>query len=577
MNCKEAKILLAPHTLDDLDNEPSRCKELQAHLLCCPNCAEMYDGFKETIGFVLEHKAEFAQAFENARAREKKIDVPIPSTASFPKIRKILIKASAVAACLVIGVFIWLVFSHYSKPNTFPRTSSSEQVASVLKPSVKVELVRPSGNIVIATGQKIVADNELKTLLINGKHRMVMNTYTALAVEPLLKHSNIGCLVKLDSGQIYTHVQYDGNPFIVGTAHGRAMITGTIFDVKARNDSTTLVVSEGTVQFESENGVVEVAAGQMSKIVGQSTPSIPLSCNTAELTVWATGCCKVEPVLTKTESTFPGDFDLPEFSLSELLARKPIDLENIDYDEWIEEKREWFKQQFLWIFQLQEVLVTACHGEAFAKTGQMATDIPDYPELLLQIADIGKIVYQDGCYQRIPIEIDPTNLLSKLEGVDINKDLIEEALSIQRSPVDASESRLTGPDILDRWLITVRDLKTFCRVNEAKTEALCDYSMAACEYIENTRTLLWLSIRNNKYHVDLDKGEMILELLEKVVERAYDCKKTAWQLNMSQAASCSERYVELRRNLIAAVEAICECDRQIRVQGWPHTKSEFRK
>jgi hypothetical protein len=70
---------------------------------------------------------------------------------------------------------------------------------------------------------------------------------------------------------------------------------------------------------------------------------------------------------------------------------------------------------------------------------------------------------------------------------------------------------------------------------------------------------------------------MILELLEKVVERAYDCKKTAWQLNMSQEASCSERYVELRRNLIEAVEAICECDRQIRVQGWLHTKSEFRK
>ena len=92
MDCRQAKILLGPHILVDLDNEPLRCKEMQAHLLCCPDCAEMYDGFKETIGFVLEHKAEFAQAFENARAREKTLGVQIPSPTSSPKIRKIFIK-----------------------------------------------------------------------------------------------------------------------------------------------------------------------------------------------------------------------------------------------------------------------------------------------------------------------------------------------------------------------------------------------------------------------------------------------------------------------------------------------------
>ncbi|MHC4645565.1 MAG: anti-sigma factor family protein [Planctomycetota bacterium] len=70
MDCKQAKILLAPHVLGDLDNEGRRCQKLQAHLLCCPDCAEMYDGFKETIGFVLDHKTEFAQAFEKVRAGE---------------------------------------------------------------------------------------------------------------------------------------------------------------------------------------------------------------------------------------------------------------------------------------------------------------------------------------------------------------------------------------------------------------------------------------------------------------------------------------------------------------------------
>ena len=196
MNCKEAKILFAPHILGDLDNEPQRCKELQAHLLCCPNCYEMYDGFKETIGFVLAHKAEFAQAFENARAREKKIDVPIPSPASFPTSRKIFIKASAVAAGLLIGVSLWMIFSIYSNPQNLPQDSSSQQVASVDKSSLKVELVANTGNIPIPSGEQITSASQSKTLLINGKHKMIMNTNTVLAVEPLVEHGNIGCLVK---------------------------------------------------------------------------------------------------------------------------------------------------------------------------------------------------------------------------------------------------------------------------------------------------------------------------------------------------------------------------------------------
>lgn len=270
MNCKEAKILLAPHILGDLHNEPQRCKELQAHLLCCPNCAEMYDGFKETIGFVLAHKAEFAQAFENARAREKKIDVSIPSPASFPKSRKIFIKASAIATSLLIGVSLRMIFSIYSKQQNLLQDSPSQQVASVDKSSLKVELVANTGNIPIPipSGEQITSASQSKTLLINGKHKMIMNTNTVLAVEPLVEHGNIGCLVKLTSGQIYTDVEHDGNPFIVCIVHGKAVITGTTFDVKVTDDSTTLVVSEGTVQFESEKGTVKEVGGQTSRIVG---------------------------------------------------------------------------------------------------------------------------------------------------------------------------------------------------------------------------------------------------------------------------------------------------------------------
>jgi len=71
MDCKQAQILSAPHILGDLDNDPLRCGQLEAHLLGCSECAQTYEDFQETIGFVLDHKAEFAQAFKKARAIEE--------------------------------------------------------------------------------------------------------------------------------------------------------------------------------------------------------------------------------------------------------------------------------------------------------------------------------------------------------------------------------------------------------------------------------------------------------------------------------------------------------------------------
>jgi hypothetical protein len=250
-------------------------------------------------------------------------------------------------------------------------------------------------------------------------------------------------------------------------------------------------------------------------------------------------------------------------------AEVRTDLDEIDYARWIEQKRDWFRQQFPWIFELQEVLAAACPGETLAQAGQMTAELPDYPEILLQIADIGKIACHDGRYYRIPGVADPNALRSMLasKGIDTNENLLGRAFAVQRSPVAAIEDKPTGPDILDGWLTAVKEVATCCRVDKAEVEMLCDYSATACEYLGNTRTLAWLSIKNEKWQVESDERDVALDLLRKIVQKAHDCNEASWRLNIACAASSPEEYTELIRKSIVEVDVLCELESQRTLLG----------
>ena len=137
MDCKQTQILLAPYILGDLDNDPLRCGQLQAHLRGCLECTEMYEGFQATIGFVLEHKAEFAQAFKKARARDEENAAQAESSAKFVSNKGLFVKISAIAACLVVGFGLFVVASQLKKP----RNNLSPIVSNQQPHSVKIEVV----------------------------------------------------------------------------------------------------------------------------------------------------------------------------------------------------------------------------------------------------------------------------------------------------------------------------------------------------------------------------------------------------------------------------------------------------
>jgi len=514
MNCKEVRLFIPLFVLGDQEMTLDEWFALDDHIQSCPRCAKEY---KETRFIIesIEHqqtdlinKGIFSEPAEEDATREltdeenlqeiwdrvERSEARRRHNRNVKQAKHFFKVSAAISACLIIGIFAWLVFSVHSKPNSTPK-AVIQQVALAPKPSVKIELMSKDGNILIPANQQIIANDELKTLVINGKHRLMMNTNTVLAIEPLVKHSNIGCLVKLDSGQIYTHVEHDGNPFAVETVCGKAVITGTTFDIKATKDSMTLVVSEGTVRFESQKGIVNVAAGQKSEIAGQSAPSIPLSCNTDELTAWATGY-KPNTALAQDKSN---DIDL---YLALSLRTDPIVLAETDYSYWVNEKRNWFKKDFPWIFELKDAL---------AKERIEA----DYPELLIRSSDVWQFV----CLQRFPGRFsvpDFESLLKTAVSYGFDEEWLLENVPIAKLIQDKSllSENPTGLDALDQLL-------KYAKGTEAIPYYL--YPADAGVYLTETRSLIWFAINAGQLNLTDEQLGKILDLLQQEVITATNC------------------------------------------------------
>jgi ferric-dicitrate binding protein FerR (iron transport regulator) len=511
MDCTEAENLFVPHIMGELAPDSGQRCELEGHLACCRACCEEYESNKWAVGFIEAHKAEFADALEAAENKavsqqelerswhgiEAKLDKleAQEKCEKRGKIRRILVKVSVAAACLAIGAFAWLMLPD----STPPQEPIAHRGASFPAPSIKIALLSEAGRVAVAAGQEVsTSAGQFKTLTINDRHRLVLNAETEVSIEPLSENKRLGCLVKLASGQIYVHVQHDGDPFVVATAHGRAVITGTTFDVKAAGTGTTLVVAEGSVKFESRKGVVEVASGQISEIIANSAPTRPQSCNTAELTAWATGH-ELKTALAKIQP-YSDDYDLTDLWLT--ANSGPIELESINYENWIEEQRPWFEREFPWTAQLQSAL--AAEGIEV-----------DYPELLISSGDIWQFVYPETSPRQIPIPyLDPMLKAASKYGFD--EQWLTANIRAARFAIDdpaAVKGRFTGSRAFEAWATC------FEKLPDSHTLL---YSIHAGAYLANTRTLAGLSPMNGNIDLPPDDKAKVLALLQTEVNTAYE-------------------------------------------------------
>ena len=551
MDCKETQILLAPHILGDLEPDSRQCHELEAHLLSCQVCAEEYETNKWVVEFIQEHKTLFADAFETIEkkraAEQEEIKrswqaiqaklVKIKAQEKRAKLRRVLWRATAAAACFVIGISVWLTLSN-SKTRKKP---AQQAVALVSAPSIKIELLSDNGNIVIPADTQVkTTASELKTLIINGKHRMVLNSDTALSIKPLLDNERAGCMVKLASGEIFAYVEHDNNPFVVSTAHSKVVIKGTIFDVKATDSGTTLVVSEGTVQFESEKGLVQVKSGQISRITAQSAPTEPAFCNAVELTAWARGH-EIETALAEIKP-FSDEYDLSDLWLSASSGR--IDLEAIDYEDWVEKKRDWFELEFPWIFELKDAL---------AKEG---TDV-DYHDLLLKSGDIWQFVYPQVSPSRIPV-LSGDSLLKAVTPYGFGKEWLGE--NVRSARIATLEGRFVGLKAFEQW---EADLGKASMLPAEKLDSgtlLC--SLHFSTYLTNTRILAWLGLKNAALASGNPQKASVLPLLQTQVNTANELTGRIIRLFAISNVPCEE-YQTLIDGIITHIDTITNLEKGI--------------
>lgn len=552
MECKEARILMAPRITGDLDSDPISY-ELDAHLLRCRACSLEYKAIRETIGLIDEHKSLFAaalQAVERNRVSEQQemkrsweaIEAKLAKIEVLEKPRERAFafrtpwKAAAVAACLAIGVSIWMALSHHHASDRPVYQQESPLLAGLLK----IEMLLDEGSISIPAGQQIsTSANELKTLIINGRHRLTINADSVLSIEHFEKESRFGCMVKLASGEIFARVEHGGNPFVVNTAQGRAVITGTVFDVKATDTNTTLVVSEGTVQFESKKGLVVVKSGQISSVYAESAPTRPAICSAAELTTWARGH-EIEKALAKIRP-LSDDYDLSELWLTASSGR--IDLEAIDYDHWVEKKQEWFEREFPWIFELQGALT---------KEG---TDV-DYDELLLKSGDIRQFVYPQVLPTRIPV-LSCDSLLRVVSSYGFDKEWLAE--NVQSARYGAVEGGSTGLRAFRQWETDLVKASKLSAETVDSGTLLC--SLHSSTYLTNTRTLMWLGLRNGILTLSSRDSAEALGLLEAQVNTTNELTSRIIRLFAISDAPCAE-YQTLIGGAITDIGKITSIEKQ---------------
>lgn len=555
MNCKKIQTLQIAHLLGDSFPQSNRARRIKNHLSACTRCAREYRELQKSLEFLQRHKTDFSKALIHRRdvkpqqyrtaeqswnAIKDKIERlhPAPKTkktAAYTWLRRI-----APAACLAIAASIWLSgrLSQTTPPQNTPAGIAYN------KPSLQIELLSDKGNKLISPGTEIRTDkHNPKTLLIENRHRLVMNSATILTIHPLKKYSASGCRIKLKYGEIYARVAHTGNNFQINTRHGTALIKGTVFDIRTTKEHTTLVVTEGNVQLKSQKGSVDVKTGQTSSISRNSAPTVPAYCNVTELTKWVPAENDYTPVAGQKSDS--GNYDLNRLWQNSLY--QPVKLQEIDYQNWVKEKKEWFKQNFPWIFWLKKAL-----AEQAVQTA--------YPELLVQSTDIWQFNYPHKARRRIPV-FNPRSMEYTAAFYGLSKSWIHKNMS-GFSPYPTGRKSQHLPENIPEFK---RWLKAVSGKSEPDNTTLTA-SWYAAVYVIRTRTLIWLSVKKRGYDLTETEQKEILELIQNQVNAACTAESLITKLYRTEPPEqpCSRaEYQQLIKRLAGNIKKIVSIEKQI--------------
>ena len=206
MTCYQAKLLMWPYAGNDSNVTAEEHLAFEYHLHCCSECAKEYEESKRILDLLKRYCSEKRENQVLSKDINRSYKHPMtveeglqdlcrrcPDLARNPKLKKYLpwfYKICPAVVCIVISIFTWMTFSIYLKPQVAPKPTA-QQFAFAPKSSVKIELASETGDIFIPANHQITSGDELKKLIINDKHRIVMNVNTTLAVKPLIENNHI--------------------------------------------------------------------------------------------------------------------------------------------------------------------------------------------------------------------------------------------------------------------------------------------------------------------------------------------------------------------------------------------------
>lgn len=533
MNCTEARHLIVPCILGELDRDSHEWGEIHDHLTVCQECAGEYQDSESVVRFICSHRTEFAEALREADAQRTDaeqirsswqcIDAKLNAIETFEKksrpIRRLLHYrgAMAAAACIVLGLLAWrFVCVTQPRGETPPRQRSRP---------FTIELLAPGGPSPIEPGSQIVtSEGQVKKLLINRDLCMLVNSSTTLSIRPHSEGAALGSLVDLRSGEIFARVCDDGYPFVVRTAHGQAVVEGTTLDVRATDEATTLVVVEGKVHFASKQGFVRVQAGQTSTILGRSRPSAPERCDWKPLVAW-TAHSAARIVAARQQHPNATAWMADAFPTD---ASGAPDIERIDVDRWLEKKRDWFEREFPWIFELQRALAGEGHEV-------------DYARLLVESGDLWPFTVLQTPYGRIATP-DAQGLRAIAATYGFDQHWLREHVSALGDDAGDHPSYPIPAEIFARWAASFEAAQD--SPGTLSTTLLLN-SLHAATYLANTRTLVWLYTQ----HVEDDPVAADADRLSALLRR-----------DVAIANDLIEQFIQL---LAAPYDHLCDEYRQL--------------
>ena len=227
----------------------------------------------------------------------------------------------------------------------------------------------------------------------------------------------------------------------------------------------------------------------------------------------------------------------------------PINLEAIDYEAWVEEKRDWFKREFPWIFQLKDALTR----------GGIEVD---YPELLIQSGDIWQFAYPPvSAYQLSVLNRDSLLKTGLRYGYD--KQWLLENINTAKYTVDdvsVADNRFSRLGAFDEWVNCFEKAR---KSSEGLASSVLLQSLHASTYLANTRTLVWLSIKTGTQSFKEIDETGLLELLQSDVNISNSLTRKVVNLVVKSQRQPYCEYPEPAEEMIEDISAIASIEKRI--------------